>query len=99
MCTTACCKVLKADPGRREGFTLIELLVVIAVIAILAALLLPALNRGKIAADSAVCKSNLRQLTLAMTMYAQQTGTYPYWQYRHFDQYNYSYDYTWPGEL
>jgi prepilin-type N-terminal cleavage/methylation domain-containing protein/prepilin-type processing-associated H-X9-DG protein len=72
-------RVSKADPGLREGFTLIELLVVIAVIAILAAMLLAALNRAKVAADSAVCKSNLRQLTLAMTMYAQETGTYPYY--------------------
>ena len=72
-------RVSKADPGWREGFTLIELLVVVAVIAILAAMLLPALNRAKVAADSAACKSNLRQLTLAMTMYAQQSSTYPYY--------------------
>lgn len=77
MCTGVFRGVSKADPGWREGFTLVELLVVIAVIAILAALLLTALNRSKMAADSAVCKSNLRQLTLAMTMYTQQTGTYP----------------------
>jgi prepilin-type N-terminal cleavage/methylation domain-containing protein/prepilin-type processing-associated H-X9-DG protein len=76
--SAASCRVSKADPGLREGFTLIELLVVIAVIAILAAMVLPALNRAKVAADSAVCKSNLRQLTLAMTIYAQETGTYPY---------------------
>jgi prepilin-type processing-associated H-X9-DG protein/prepilin-type N-terminal cleavage/methylation domain-containing protein len=59
------------------AFTLIELLVVIAVIAILAALLLPALNRSKIAARSAVCKSNLHQITLAINLYTGDFGAYP----------------------
>jgi type II secretory pathway pseudopilin PulG len=56
---------------------LIELLVVIAIIAILAALLLPALSRAKSAADSAGCKSNLRQFMIALSLYTQQEGAFP----------------------
>jgi prepilin-type N-terminal cleavage/methylation domain-containing protein len=54
----------------RGGFTLIELLVVIAVIAILASLLLPVLAKGKEAAKSAQCLSNLHQISLATKSYA-----------------------------
>lgn len=68
-----------SDSGRRRapGFTLVELLVVIAVLAILASMLLPALSRARSTADSAVCKSNARQLTIGLTLYTDDFGAFP----------------------
>src|SRR5436309_4241532 len=57
-------------PAVRAGFTLIEMLVVVAIIAILAALLLPALAKAKCKAHGIYCLNNQKQLVLAWVMYA-----------------------------
>ncbi|MHC4115952.1 MAG: type II secretion system protein [Planctomycetota bacterium] len=63
---------------KRTGFTLIELLVVIAVIALLLALTTAALRKSRLQAKAVLCRSNVRQLTVALFMYADQNETFPF---------------------
>src|SRR5690348_10780929 len=59
----------------REGFTLIELLVVVAIIAVLAAMLLPALRNAREAGKRAACVNNLHHIGLAVLMYANDSNS------------------------
>ena len=63
---------------RRRAFTLIELLVVISIIAVLAAMLLPAIGMVRESARAGVCRNNQRQIVLALNAYSgEQDGLYP----------------------
>jgi prepilin-type N-terminal cleavage/methylation domain-containing protein len=64
---------MTANVALKQGFTLIELLVVIAVIAILAALMLPAINGARKRARQMTCSSNLKQINLGVRMYCDDS--------------------------
>src|SRR5689334_13309938 len=63
----------------KSAFTLVELLVVIFVISVLSALLVPAVSSAKESARKAKCSSNVRQIVMAMAIYAHDNDDYlPY---------------------
>jgi len=77
---------------RKSGFTLVELLLVIAIIALLVALLLPALNKARASALNVKCMSNMRQYVLAAQMYTNDNKGFlpPYWREERATRYYFS---------
>ena len=86
----------------RQGFTLIELLVVVAIIALLISILLPSLNRARTRAKDLVCRTQLRNLGIAFTMYTnEENGSIPLNYYLAYQGSQYSagrraLDFPWP---
>lgn len=74
--------MIAAEGGRYHGFTLIEMLVVIAIIGILAALLMPSLQKAVRSAKQVSCGNNLRQTGVAISLYVGDSGgAMPTWTY------------------
>jgi len=72
---------MTCNPSHRKllpGFTLVELLVVVGIIALLVAMLLPALAKTRLLALRTACTSNMRQSIMALTMYANDFREYPF---------------------
>jgi prepilin-type N-terminal cleavage/methylation domain-containing protein/prepilin-type processing-associated H-X9-DG protein len=66
---------------KNAAFTLIEMLVVITIVGLLLGILFPCLQHSKQAARAVVCGSNIKQLTLGLTMYESDNKTFPYGMY------------------
>lgn len=70
--------LLECEIMKQHGFTLIELLVVIGILAVLLGILLPSLYVAKQKGLALACKSNVKQLSLALSVYEQDKGTFPH---------------------
>ena len=67
---------MKTQVRSNKGFTLVELLVVVGIIAVLVSLLLPALNKARVQAETLKCASNLRQIGIGFQMYRNNWDNY-----------------------